>query len=226
MLPRAAGPPRFRSAGDETGGCSAVPWGPPGQTSSASASQDGNAGRVCSGLGSDPVPPRGGTGAWAHGSSLSGRGAGSHGGRPDTCAIRAGAGRCAAVGGRRMPVGFSPPPPRAAGVPLPAASKAAGNARSGMAASAASLARPRGSDGIGAHGGSFALVVAVDSWLADEAGSTGAASSAGAAASAGGTSSEPGPPGSPKLADAPGPVSRRRRGGEPGRRRAGEARGC
>jgi hypothetical protein len=75
-----------------------------------------------------------------------------------------------------------------------------------MAAPAASLARPRGSDGIGAHGGSFALVVAVDSWLADEAGSTGAASSPGGAASAGGTSGEPGPGGPPKLAEAPGSV--------------------
>src|SRR5215467_14539175 len=75
-----------------------------------------------------------------------------------------------------------------------------------MAAPAASLARPRGSDGIGAHGGSFALVVAVESWLADEAGSTGATSSAGGAASAGGTPGEPGSASEPKLADAPAPV--------------------
>jgi len=119
VLPLRAGLPTFRSAGDETGGCRAAPRRPPGQTSSATASQDGSAGRVCSGRGSDPVPPWGGAGAWAHGSSLSGRGAGSHGGRPDTWAVRAGGGRCAAVGGRRTPI--RPAPPRAAAVPVPAA---------------------------------------------------------------------------------------------------------
>src|SRR6516162_4456159 len=199
---RLVGPPTFPSADDETGGCRDAPRGPPGQTSSAGASQDASAGRVCSGLGSDPVPPRGGAGAWAHGSSLSGRGAGSHGGRPDTWAFRAGAGRCAAVGGRRTPI--RPAPPGAAAAP--AASAAGGNALPGMAAPAASLARPPGSDGIRAHGGSFAFVVAVESWLAGEAGSTGATSSAGAAASVGGTLGEPGSAGEPKLADAPAPA--------------------
>jgi hypothetical protein len=198
---RPAGPPTFGSADDETGGCRAAPRGPPGQTSSANASQDGSAGRGCSGLGSDPVPPRGGAGAWAQGSSLSGCGAGSHGGRPDTWAFRAGAGRCTAVGGRRTPT--RPAPPGAAAAPVPAAPAAGGNALPGMAAPAASLARLRGSDGIRAHGGSFALVVAVESWLAGEAGSTGATSSAGGDASVGGTPGEPGSAGEPESADAP-----------------------
>ena len=207
-LPRAARPPGFRSAGGGTGGCSAAPRGPPGHTSSARESQDGRTGRACSRLGSDPVPPRGGAGAWAHGSSPSGCGAGSQGGRPDTWAFRAGGGRCAAVGARRMPIRSCPAPPDSAAVPVPAASAAgaagAGNALSGMAL-ASSLAGPRGSDGIGAHGGVFAPAAASDSSPADEAGSTGAARSAGGATSAGCAPGEPGPAGEPKLADAPGP---------------------
>jgi len=95
-----------------------------------------------------------------------------------------------------MPIGIWPAPP------LPAVSAAAGNALSGKAAPPASLARSRCSDGIGAQGGSFALVVPIDSWLADEAGSTGAASSSGGAASPG----EPGPAAEPKLAGASGPL--------------------
>ena len=210
VLPRAARLPRVRPAGDDTGGYKAASRGPPGQTSSASASQGGCAGRACSGLGSDPALPWGCPGAWVHGNSLSGRGAGSHGGRPDTWAIREGAGRYAAVDGRRTPIGFWPALPKPAAVPVPAApaagAAAAGNALSGMAEPAASLARPRGSDGIGAHGGSFALVVAVESWLADEAGSAGATSSAGGAAPADGTPGEPGAAAEPKLPDAPAPV--------------------
>src|SRR5215813_14220904 len=63
--------PGLLSAGGGTGGCSAALRGPPGHTSSASASQAGGSGRTCSRLGSDSAPPRGGAGACAHGSSLS-----------------------------------------------------------------------------------------------------------------------------------------------------------
>src|SRR5206468_11991927 len=75
-------------ADDGTGGCGPASLGPPGHASCAISSQEGNSERTCSRMGSGGAPPRDGAGAWAQGRSLLGSGAGSQGGRPDTCCVR------------------------------------------------------------------------------------------------------------------------------------------
>jgi hypothetical protein len=162
VTPPRAGP-GSGAAGDDALACGLVDRGPPGHASSAIASQVGNSGRAGCRCGR-PTPSRGGAGAWVQGSSLSGSGAGSHGGLPDTLDGRAWLARCEPWA-RRPPE--RPPLAAAPGSPGGSATESAapGNALSGIAALPASRRRAVGS-GIGAHGGAFTGVRLLAAWSA------------------------------------------------------------